>query len=291
VYFGSFDRGNAVDFQNSALDEFVRQVGAQAAEAGAASGAKAAALQSELSRFIIENTTRLMREGLSVSEIQDALRAAAGTVPQTYAPDANESGGDYSEPLEPPVTVTEYYVPLEDAALAAFAKGEVDAAWFFARVKESPDSTPITMGEGIALIITEFGKNPVLRDAAGGGEVVAGPDGEAFMPEYLSVTDAEDYRFLICEPVLFKTAEEVRSITTLLESPDKKLFYHKANIKKLLKAGWLDGYDKREVKKEAAYIFGELWNEFVLLREVYRRAAKQQQGMAIITGYEGDHQH
>jgi hypothetical protein len=275
-----------VDVQNPGLDEFVHQARAKTAEIGA-SGAKAEALQSELSRFIVENTTRLMQAGISVVEIQDALRDAADTVPQTYAPDADESGGDSGEPLEPPVAVTEYYVPLEDAATAAFAKGEMDAAWLLTRIKESPDCTPITMGEGIALIITDFGKKPDLQNATGGGEVVAGPDGEAFMPEYLSVTDTEDYSFLVCEPVVFKTADEVRSLSTLLESPDKKLFYNKANIKKLIKAGWLDGYDKRAVKKEAAYIFGELWNEFVLLREVYHKAAKQQQGIVIITGYEG----
>jgi hypothetical protein len=276
-----------VDFQNPGLNEFVRQAQAKTAEAAAAPGPQGEALQSGLSRFIVENTRRLMQEGLSVAEIQDALRAAVDTVPQTYAPDADKSGGDYGELLEPPVGVTEYYAPLEDAAAAALTKGELDAARFFFRLRESPDSTPITMGDGIALIITDFGKKPELQDAAGGGEALAGPDGEAFMPEYLSVTDAEDYSFLVCEPVVFKTAEEVRSISAMLESPDKKLFYHKANIKKLITAGWLDGYDKRAVKKEAAYILGELWNEFVLLREVYRKAASQQQGMAIITGYEG----
>jgi hypothetical protein len=275
-----------VDFQNPRLDEFVRQVQAKTAEAAAASGVKAAALQSELSRFIVENTTKLMKKCLSVTEIQDALRTATGTVPQTYAPDADESGEDYSEHLDPPVAVTEYYLPLEDAAIAAFAKSELNAAWLFTRIRESPDIAPITMAEGLALIVTDFGKKPELQDVTG-GEVVAGPDGEAFMPEYLSVTDAEDYSFLVCEPVVFKTAEEVRSIRTLLESPDKKLFFNKANIKKLLKAGWLGGYGKRSVKKEADYILGELWNEFVLLREVYRTAANQNLGIAIITGYEG----
>ena len=275
-----------MDVQDPGLDAFVRQVEAKSAEVAAAPGAKAEALQTALSRFIVETTARLMKEGRPAAEIQEALRAAANRVPQTYVPGANESHGDYSEPLEPPGAVTEYYFPLEEAAVEAFARGELDAAGFLARVRES-SGAPITMGAGIALVITGFGKNPELKDAAGGGEVVAGPDGEAFMPEYISVTDAENNGFLVCDPAVFKTAEEVRSISALLESPDKKLFCHRGNIKKLLKAGWLEGYDKKSIKKEADYILGELWNEFVLLREVYRRAAEQKRGIVIITGYEG----
>jgi hypothetical protein len=72
-----------------------------------------------------------------------------------------------------------------------------------------------------------------------------------------------------------------------LEPFDQKTFFKKADIKNLLKSGWLDGYDPRSVKKEADYIISELWKEFTVLLEVYRRASEQRKGMLIFVGYQG----
>jgi hypothetical protein len=72
-----------------------------------------------------------------------------------------------------------------------------------------------------------------------------------------------------------------------LEPFDQKTFFRKADIKKLLKSGWLDGYDPRSVKKETDYIIDELWKEFTVLQEVYRRASEQRKGMLIFAGYQG----
>jgi hypothetical protein len=56
----------------------------------------------------------------------------------------------------------------------------------------------------------------------------------------------------------------------------------------MIKSGWLDGYDPRTVKKEAAYIIDALWEEFTALREVYQRASEQRKGMFIFVGYQGE---
>jgi hypothetical protein len=72
-----------------------------------------------------------------------------------------------------------------------------------------------------------------------------------------------------------------------LEQFDQKTFFKKVDIKKLLKSGWLDGYDPRSVKKETNYIIDELWKEFTILLKVYRRASEQRKGMLIFVGYQG----
>ena len=92
---------------------------------------------------------------------------------------------------------------------------------------------------------------------------------------------------IISEPMVFKTADEVRTLKKLLEPITQNFFYKKADIKKLIKAGWLADYDKRSVKKEADFIIGELWKEFVTLKKVYRKAAEQQKGMVVFIGYGG----
>ena len=42
-----------------------------------------------------------------------------------------------------------------------------------------------------------------------------------------------------------------------------------------------------QFKKEAGFIIGELWKEFVKLKKVYRKATEQQKGMVVFIGYGG----
>jgi hypothetical protein len=273
---------------NPQLDEFARQVGTKMGELGASSGQKASELQAELSAYIAEQTQALMNQGVSITEIQDALQAAAGRVEQTYAPDADEFDGDMGERLEPPLSVFTFLMPFEEAAVAAFTAGDLDEAELMERIALSPDLTPLEMTEGLDLVLGDFGRNQALCDAIVSGEIVAGSDGEAFIPEYLTVKEADGQQYAASDPAVFKSSGEVRSIAALLQPFDQETFFKKADIKKLLESGWLDGYDPRSVKKEAAYIIDELWKEFTALREVYRRASEQGKGMFIFTGYEGE---
>jgi hypothetical protein len=269
------------------LDEFVRQVRAKMEEADTASGQKAVELQTNLSAYIAEQTQTLINQGVSIMEIQDALRMATDRVEQTYAPDQDESDGETGERLEPPINVVTFFLPIEEAAITAFAAGNFDEPGLMEHIRASADITPLDMTDGLDLVLSDFGKNQALRDAITGGEIVAGSDGEAFMPEYLTVKEADGDRYSVSDPAVFKSSKEVQTIAALLESFDQKTFFKKADIKKLLKSGWLDGYDPRSVKKEADYIIGELWKEFTDLREIYRKAMEQRKGILIFVGYQG----
>jgi hypothetical protein len=228
-----------------------------------------------------------MNQGISIMEIQDALQAAAGRVEQTYAPDADEFNEETGERLEWPVNVFTLFLPVEEAAITAFAGGNLDAAGLMEHIRISADSTALEMTEGLDLVLGDFGKNQALYNVIAGGEIVAGSGGEAFIPEYLTIQEADGYQYSVSDPAVFKSAAEVQSIAALLEPFDQKTFFRKADIKKLLKSGWLDGYDPRSVKKEADYIIDELWKEFTALREVYRGASEQRKGMLIFVEYQG----
>jgi hypothetical protein len=268
---------------NPQLDEFARQVGAKTEELGAASGQKASELQAELSAYIAEQTQNLMNRGVSIKEIQGALQAAAGRVEQTYAPDAAESDGDMGERQEPPLAVFTFLTPVEEETIAAFTAGDLDESELMEHIASSPDVTRLEMADGLNLALSDFGENQALSDAIISGEIVAGSDGEAFIPEYLTVKEADGRQYAVSDPAVFKSAGKVRSIAALLQPFDQKTFSEKADIKKLSESGLLDEHDHGSVKKEAAYVIDELWKEFTAMREVYRRASEQGKGMFIFT--------
>jgi hypothetical protein len=272
---------------NPQLDEFARQVREKTEEVAAASGQKALELQTKLSVYIAEQTQSLMNQGMPVMEIQDALRAAAGRVEQTYAPDADEFDEETGERLELPIQAFTFFLPFEEAVITAFAAGNFDESELMDHIRASADITALEMTEGLDLVLSGFGKNQALCDVIISGEIVAGNSGEAFMPEYLTVKESEGYQYAVADPAVFKSAGEVQSIAALLEPFNQKTFFRKASIKKLLKSGWLEGYDPRSVRKEAGYIIDELWKEFTALQEVYRRALEQRKGMLIFAGYQG----
>ena len=275
---------------NPEMDQFVRGVKEKMEAADAASGRRALELQAELSAYIAGQMQNLMSQGVPVMELQDALRAATDRVEQTYAPDADEpadaSGEEPGEGLEPPVSAFTFFLPLEETVIAGFASGGIDGPLLMERIRGASNSTALEMTEGLELVLSDFGKNRLLCRVITGGEIVAGSDGEAFMPEYLTVKE-EGCQYLVSDPAVFKSAEEVQSLARLLEPFDRKIFFKKADIKKLIKFGWLEGYDLRQVKKEAQYIIDELWKECTALKEVYRRASEQRKGMLIFAGCQG----
>jgi hypothetical protein len=270
------------------LAEFARQVREQTEKVNAAKGKQAEQLQMELSIFIGQQMQSLMAQGLSVTEIQNTVRAAVtDIVPQTYAPDIDESE-NHGEPLSSPVSATTYFLPIDENVIADFTSVELNEIKFMELLCTSPDIIALEMTEGIDLVLGGFGKTNAYDEVTCGGEIVAGPDGEAFMSEQVDVREQDDSAYVICEPMVFKSAEEVAAIVALLSSIDEQDFRKKADIKKLMKSGWLDGYDKRSVKKEAQYIISALQEEFASLRDVYEKAAKNKKGMLIFVGYEDD---
>ena len=269
------------------VSEFARQVREKTDEVRTLKGRAAEDKQREVALFIGQRIQELMALGISVMEIQDAMRAATDVVPQTYAPDAEENAD--SEDMDASVFELTYFVPMDEATVTAFAEGKIDDTGLMKIILGYSERPYITMPEGLDLVLTEFGKYPDMEEASGGGEIVADNEGNAFIPEHLDITEADSgYSFLIAEPMVFKTADEVKAISESLNLISEEDFLKKANIKKLIKSGWLDGYDKRSVKKNAEYIIDMLCEEFETLQDIYNIAAGQNIGMLIFAGYEKD---
>ena len=269
---------------NEALQNFASQVREKTLAVNSAKGKDAEQLNMELSMFIGTQMPKIMAEGVSVQEIQDALQAATDFVEQTYAPDAVESVEEHSEMLEPPISETTYFAPLDEEVIADFAAGELEPTELMLQICGQPDFAAFEDLTGVELVLTDFGKSSELEEASYGGEVIANKDGEAFMPEYLAFSNKDGGGICLCEPMVFKTAEEVAEICKILEPFSEGVFKKQANIKKLVKAEWVD---KLTAKKEADYIVGDLWGDFRRLSEVYKSAWAQNKGVAIFVGYEG----
>ena len=73
--------------EKAVLTEFARQVREQFDKLNDSKGKEAEQMQAAISTFITEQTFALVKQGLPVLEIQEALRSATDMVPQTYAPD------------------------------------------------------------------------------------------------------------------------------------------------------------------------------------------------------------
>jgi len=269
------------------LSEFAKRVREWIDKIGSSKGKDAERLQSELSHFLAEGVQLLMARGVSLTRIEKVIREATDVVPQTYAPDADEQDDYVDEPMGSPTAEVMLFLPMDEGTVEAFAEGKISSDEMMDMLS-TPDAVPIELSLGLELVLTDFGKDETLSEATGGGEIVAGPDGEAFIPELLDMRTKDGGRFYIADPLVFKTVEEVRNINSLLEPIGKEGFFKKAKIKKLIDSGWLDGYDEKSVKKEADNIIGMLWEEFVLLRSAYVKAAEENKGMAVFGTYVED---
>jgi hypothetical protein len=147
---------------NPQLDEFVLQVREKMEEVDTSSGQKALELQTKLSVYIAEQTQNLMNQGISITEIQDALQAAADRVEQTYASDTDEFNEETGERLEFPIDVFTFFLPIEEAMITAFADGNFDESGLMEHIRVSADSVPLEMTEGLDLVLSDFGKNQAL---------------------------------------------------------------------------------------------------------------------------------
>ncbi|MCL2148685.1 MAG: YfbM family protein [Methanomassiliicoccaceae archaeon] len=245
-----------------------------------ARGKEAETAGGTVNAFIEKNMRDLIGLGIPVAEIQKAVQAATDRVPQTRAPDSGREEDGEDEGAMPPLRGCVCFVPADGAAIAAFAAGGLDGDGLMDRMLSDQDETCIEMPDGLDIVLTDYGRDPSMDDVTGGGEVVAGPDGEAFIPGLLDIGHA-----VIGEPMVFKAPEEVKDICKRLAPITEKEFKKRADIKKLIKH-WLVGYDPKSAKREAEYIIDALLDEFIELRGAYRQAAEEGLGMAVYVRYE-----
>ncbi|MDR1536727.1 MAG: YfbM family protein [Clostridiales bacterium] len=270
------------------LQQFAAEILKRTLAVNAAKSEGAERLQAAPSSFISENAQAFIKQGLSMQNSHDALRVAVEDVsPITFAPDDDSNSQNRGETMTPPIKASTFFVPLDESIISAFSSGKLDGKALMAQIGARTGIAALDDLAGLELVLTDFGKSPASSSAIGGGEIVAGSGGEAFIPECLAVSEPGG-GYHICEPMVFKNAEEVKAIAAMLMGIDEKAFRKKADIKKLIKSGWLAGCDRRSAKKEADYIKTTLLAQFAMLRTPYLQAAAHKNGVAIFVGCKDD---
>ena len=277
------------DEMSAKLVEFSHLVREKTEEVNRASAKESEKLQTALAQFIGQQMQTLMAQGISVAAVQDTLRAAMeDMVPQTHAPDA-----DSGEVPESSVEMTGYIdeisccAPVAETVIADFAAGKLNGNELMAHICASPDIITFANTEEVICILNNYGKD-IAYDydcVTEGGEIVAGADGEAFMPEHLQFTEPGGYQFALCEPMVFKSPQEVAEIDSLLTPMSEKEFLKRVNVKKLLRTVYGKDYSTLAEKEDRALVGDRLWREFTQWQKVYHQAAVAQKGMALFVKY------
>jgi len=263
------------------LMEFARVIQEKTNEVRLADSKTAMDLQTALSVYMGEQMQILMGQGISVSEIQDVLRDAMEYPEQTYASDADSSTDDMDEQLALPINEIVYFMPVNEAIVSDFADGNLDPIGLMQLINDAKDIGFIETSEILDTVLPCLRKSPIVDDVISGGEIVADSDGEAFMPEHLHAKAHNGYEIAVCDPAVFKPAEETATIADLLNSIGETDFRQKSVIKSLQKAGFMPKHDKTAIKEGMDY----LWDEFSTLRGIYRKAVELGIGMLIFVRY------
>ena len=279
---------------NQELTEFARQMKKDQDEIAAASGRKQKKMAQEWSAKFGLWRQELLKQGISEEEISKSVGIAYGITPEQFDAanslsihnddDVGEGSDESGEVPELPIDTTDYFCPMDEDVIKAFAAGELDDGGLIKIICDSSTLEAFDDLSGVGYVLNDFDEESPCSAVTEGGEIVADADGNAFIPGHIDITDPDGYEYAICDPMVYKTPAEVRDIYALIESLDEKTFAKKADIKKLVKSGFLDGYTNHSAKKEADYIISELWGEFEQLREVYRAAVKYRKGLVLFSG-------
>jgi hypothetical protein len=261
---------------DNALTEFAARVRRHMDAIRAADGETADRLNRELTELIAAAMPQLIADGYPVAAIQDALRDANDVVQQTYAPDDDDDdGGGF----------TQYLVvcrAMSGQVIADFADGTLDSEGFFDALGADTHTValePLTH-EVLSQILSGYGGggDSPLAKVMGGGEIVTDSDGDAVVPALIETEDG-----VVAEPMVFKSADEVREIARILEPITEKAFAKLFDIKKLIKSGVLDGYDTRDLKKRKDEVCASFLRGFNRLRVFYNAVAAQNLGAVWFT--------
>jgi hypothetical protein len=125
--------------------------------------------------------------------------------------------------------------------------------------------------EILNILLNKKKKNDTFDKVFQGGEIIAGPDGEALLFDIVSFKDEDDYEGEVADPVVYKTPEEAMENHLLLKSIDNKII-NNLNIKKLEKSFGVDGYFDDVTKEKLVSDLFETLNRF---RTFYENASSK----------------
>jgi len=126
-------------------------------------------------------------------------------------------------------------------------------------------------------------------DIMGGGEILAGENGEALIIDPVYFENENGGGSVICDPAVYMTNDEIKRAADILKEIDESKFKEifDLRMKKLTRWSFLSK-GKRELKKSAADISNYLWNEVSVLKRFYETHAENGNFIVIFIIYENE---
>lgn len=265
------------------LEAFVKHVQQKTAEVQSLKPKEAEKVQMELAAYIGAKMQELMAEGADINVVQEKLRSAMNYVPNSYAPSVEEADETSIESLEN-LNPQTYMFAVKNELLDAFFTGELsekefirqiaDKTWFVAKLLDV-----------MQVVLGEYGKDKRFETFAAGGEIVAGPDGEALIPQWLEGVTPEGQNFAICEAATYKEAFEINDEYELIKNMAQEDFFARWNLNKFAKYQGLGFIEKLSLKKYEEEFCYEMLQEFLQIQNFYLEAAKGGNAVVYLNTY------
>jgi hypothetical protein len=244
-------------------------------------------MQNALSAFIADGAARLMSAGLSVTAIQEAVRAATDPAPDAprqngadtgEAPAApeknnlndNDKQGDDDTGDVTGLDLLTTFAAADENLLRDFSEGRLTGRALLDALGRDALVLENTAG-ALPLVLAECREDGEFDALTSGGEILAGPDGEAFTPQCFEFdADADDPGSVIAEPLVYKDDDEINRICDLIRDIDECTFHERADLGRLAEVcGILPPVD------EPAAAIARLWADFESLRAFYAKLRRE----------------
>ena len=181
-----------------------------------------------------------------------------------------------------------YFAIVKKQTLRDFENGEINCETFTEELVTAETVGLYQIDRAIHVLANDDEFSP-FYEILGGGEILAGGDGEALVIDPIYLENENDSGCVICDPAVYMTNDEIKRAVHILKDIDeagfKKIFDSK--MKKLTRLSFLNKH-KRELKKNSTDIFNLLWSETETLRQFYEKPSKTGDFIVIYTLYETD---
>jgi len=259
--------------EEQVLMEFAEEIKSRSAVIKGLRGDEAMQQQMNLSTYIGSRMQELLSQGYDVFEVQkclrDAMEAAEKEEVKTVSNESDSNISDISKEetdIDEIDTISSFFA-IDSQRIRDYSEGKISKKDFVEVLKQSEK----LFAEQLELLEFVLGddKDNDFTDIFT-GEVLAGADGEAFVPQWLEFGGANGAVNIISEPATYRTASEVKEAVTVFENINEKIFKKRVKSKKLGKL----------IDSEV------LWESFIELKDFYIQAADKDKSVLLIYCYE-----
>jgi len=231
-------------------------------------------LQAEFATMISGKMGELIAAGATaadIQQVQDLLRAAFEPMSDSHAPKASgDAHEEYEEIDLEDINTTAYLFAADLAVIEGFENGQLSEEELLGELVKNPPLALDDSLEIIDLIANDYDDG----DSLFAGNVIAGPDGEAIVPDPLLIQSQDYINGIIAQPLIHQAPDEVSLIAHTLANLSARGIEKGFDLKKLAKAGaftWHD--DVKELKSHKDEILAQVLADFERICALYASAA------------------